>query len=476
MSKSDIALIGLGVMGENLALNMESKGFTVSVYNRSTHKVDLFVNGRAADKNIIGAYSLEELVNQLEKPRKVMLMVKAGRPVDDLIDGLIPLLEEGDIIIDGGNSLCQDTMRRSDFVESQGIHYMGIGISGGEEGALTGPSLMPGGSEEAWSLVKDIFQAISARIGEGEPGCQLVSHGGAGHFVKMVHNGIEYGDMQLIAETYHIMRTLSGLGNEDIQRIFQEWNDSELKSYLLEITADILTYKEDNGSYLLDKILDVAAQKGTGAWSAHTALEEGVPLTLITEAVYSRFLSALKEERVAAAEILKGAEAADLPEPGAMVQDLWHALFASKIVSYAQGFALLKAGDKKYNWNLNYKEIALNWRSGCIIRSGFLDAIGQAFTENPALPNLMLDEYFQKKLHEAQTPWRRVLAAAVVHGVPTPAMSSALNYYDAYRSESLPAKLIQAQRDYFGSHTFERIDQPRGVYFHNEWNNRECRL
>ncbi|MDD2363934.1 MAG: decarboxylating NADP(+)-dependent phosphogluconate dehydrogenase [Saccharofermentanales bacterium] len=469
MSKSDIALIGLGVMGENLVLNMESKGFHVSVYNRSTLKVDLFINGRAADKNISGAYSLEELIEQLKRPRKVMLMVKAGRPVDDLIDALIPLLDEGDIIIDGGNSLCQDTMRRTDHVENMGVHYMGMGISGGEEGALNGPALMPGGSEEAWDLVKDIFQTISARVEMGEPTCQLLSPGGSGHFVKMVHNGIEYGDMQLIAEAYHLMKDMIGLNNEEIHQAFLEWNKTELASYLIEITADIFAYKEADGSYLIDNILDSAGQKGTGAWSASTALDEAVPLTLITEAVYSRFLSALKEERVAASQVLEGPDLGCHGEKDEMLADLKHALFASKIISYAQGFALLKAGAEKYGWTLNYGEIAHNWRSGCIIRSSFLEAINQAYEKNPNLANLMLDDYFKEKLHEAQTAWRRILAAAIVHGITTPAMSSALNYYDGYRTERLPANLLQALRDYFGAHTYERNDRPRGEFFHTEW-------
>lgn len=475
MPKSDIALIGLGVMGQNLVLNMESKGFTVSVYNRSTHKVDLFINGRAADKNITAAYSLKELIDQLKKPRIVMLMVKAGRPVDDLIDELIPLLAEGDVVIDGGNSLCQDTMRRREFVESQNIHYMGIGISGGEKGALTGPAIMPGGSEEAWSLVKDIFLAISARVEEAEPTCKLISHGGAGHFVKMVHNGIEYGDMQLIAETYHIMRDIFGLKNEQIHQTFLQWNQTELNSYLIEITAVIFTIKEDD-SFLVDKILDSAAQKGTGLWAASMALETGVPLTLITEAVYSRFLSTLKEERLAAATILQGPEQEARKETKEQLADLWHALFASKIISYAQGFALLRAGSENYGWQLDYGEIALSWRSGCIIRSSFLEAISQAFSENRNLPNLMLNDYFKEKLCLAQKPWRRILSATVMAGLPTPAMSSALNYYDGYRSERLPANLLQAQRDYFGSHGYERIDRPRGTLFHTEWSEEECRL
>ena len=467
--KSDIGLIGLAVMGENLVMNMESKGFTVSVFNRTTEKVTKFVEGRAKGKNIVGAYSLEELVSQLEKPRKVMMMVKAGAAVDAMIDSLIPLLEPGDIIIDGGNSHFPDTIRRTKYVESKGLLYVGTGVSGGEEGALKGPSMMPGGSPEAWPYVKPIFQAICAKVEGGFPCCEWVGRDGAGHFVKMVHNGIEYGDIQLICEAYQLMRDYLGMSADEMHEIFKEWNEGELDSYLIEITRDILAYKDTDGAPLVDKILDTAGQKGTGKWTSIAALDEGVALTLIGEAVFSRCLSAIKEERVDASKVLGGPNGKFEGDKKAFIEDIRNALYASKIVSYAQGYALMEAAAKTYNWDLNFGEIALMWRGGCIIRSVFLGNIKQAFDKNPSLKNLMLDDYFKAALEKAQDGWRRVCAAAVMAGVPAPAMNSALSYYDGYRCARLSANLLQAQRDYFGAHTYERIDRPRGEFVHTNW-------
>ncbi len=469
MKKSDIGLVGLAVMGENLVMNMESKGFTVSVYNRTVSKVDNFINGRAKGRNIVGAHSLEELVSQLEKPRKVMMMVKAGAAVDSFIDQLIPLLEEGDVIIDGGNSHFPDTIRRTEYVESKGLLYIGTGVSGGEEGALKGPSLMPGGSAKAWPLVKPIFQAICAKVEDGAPCCEWVGQGGAGHFVKMVHNGIEYGDMQLICEAYQLMKDLLGMTPDEMHEVFAEWNRGELDSYLIEITRDILAYKDEDGAPIVDKILDTAGQKGTGKWTAVAALDEGVALTLIGEAVFSRCLSAVKEERVAASKVLSGPEKKVEGEKAEMLENIRKALFASKIVSYAQGYALMRTAAATYGWELNYGDIALMWRGGCIIRSVFLGDIKKAFEKQPDLANLMLDDYFKARLSDAQDGWRKVCAAAMLHGVPVPAMSAALSYYDGYRCERLPANLLQAQRDYFGAHTYERVDQPRGQFFHTNW-------
>ena len=467
---SDIGLVGLAVMGENLALNMESKGFHVSVYNRTVEKVDHFMEGRGKGLNFYGAHSLEDFIASLKSPRKVFLMVQAGKPVDDFIEKLIPLLDKGDIIIDGGNTHFPDTARRTEYVESKGLLYIGTGVSGGEEGALKGPSMMPGGSPAAWPFVKPIFQGISAKVADGTPCCDWVGQGGAGHFVKMVHNGIEYGDIQLICECYQIMKDFLGMTNEEMHETFAEWNRGDLDSYLIEITRDILAKKDEEGRYVLDYILDTAGQKGTGKWTAISALDLGEPLTLISESVYARCLSALKEERTDASKILEG------PKPmrftgdrKAFLEDLRKALFASKVVSYAQGYSLMRAAAKEYGWDLNYGGIALLWRGGCIIRSVFLGKIKEAFDKNPALANILLDPYFKEKLSDAQQGWRNVVAQAVVNGVPAPCMTAALEYYDGYRTERLPANMLQAQRDYFGAHTYERTDRPRGEFFHTNW-------
>ena len=467
---SDIGLIGLAVMGENLVLNMESKGFHVSVFNRTVEKVDRFVEGRGKGKNIYGAHSLEDFVASLKSPRKVFLMVKAGQAVDDFIEKLIPLLDKGDIIIDGGNTHFPDTTRRTAYVESKGLLYVGTGVSGGEEGALNGPSMMPGGSPAAWPYVKSIFQGICAKVEDGTPCCDWVGEGGAGHFVKMVHNGIEYGDIQLICECYQIMKDVLGMTNEEMHEVFAEWNKGDLDSYLIEITRDILAKKDEDGKYVLDYILDTAGQKGTGKWTAIAALDNGVPLTLIGEAVFARCLSAQKEERVAASKILQGPSPARFTgDRKAFLEDLHKALFASKVVSYAQGYTLMRAAAKEYGWNLNYGGIALMWRGGCIIRSVFLGKIKEAFDKNPDIANILLDPYFCGKLAEAQQGWRNVVAQAIMNGVPAPTLSSALEYYDGYRSERLPANMLQAQRDYFGAHTYERTDRPRGEFFHTNW-------
>lgn len=469
MAKADIGLIGLAVMGENLVMNMESKGFSVAVYNRTTEKVSAFVNGRAKGKNIIGTYSLKELVGSLKKPRIVMMMVKAGKPVDDFIDMVIPYLEEGDIIIDGGNSHFPDTIRRTKYVEEKGLLYIGTGVSGGEEGALNGPSLMPGGSPAAWQHVKPILQAISAKVEDGSPCCEWVGENGAGHFVKMVHNGIEYGDMQLICEAYHVMKDLLGMSPDEMHEVFKEWNEGELNSYLIEITRDILAYKDEDGKPIVDKILDTAGQKGTGKWTAIAALDEGIPLTLIGEAVFSRCLSAMKEERVQASKLIKGIAPNFTGDKKAMIEDIRNALYASKIVSYAQGYTLLRAAAKTYGWNLNYGGIALMWRGGCIIRSTFLGKIKEAFDKDPELTNLITAPFFKDKIEKAQASWRNVVATALINGIPVPAFSSALCYFDGFRSARLPANLLQAQRDYFGAHTYERVDSPRGEFFHTNW-------
>ena len=468
--KSDIGLIGLAVMGENLVLNMESKGFRVSVFNRTVQKVDNFIQGRGAGKNIYGAHSLEDLVSSLKSPRKVFLMVKAGAAVDDYIDKLIPLLDKGDIIIDGGNTHFPDTTRRTQYVSSKGLLYIGTGVSGGEEGALKGPSIMPGGCPEAWPAVKPILQAIAAKVADGTPCCDWVGQGGAGHFVKMVHNGIEYGDIQLICECYHIMKDILGMTNSEMQETFAEWNKGDLDSYLIDITKDILAKKDDDGRYVLDYILDTAGQKGTGKWTAEAALDAGVPLTLIAESVFARSLSALKEERVAASKILQGPSPKKFDgDRKAFLEDLRKALFAAKVISYAQGYALMKAAAKEYGWDLNYGGIALMWRGGCIIRSVFLGKIKEAFDKNPDIANILLDPYFTLKLAEAQDGYRRVLSQAILNGIPAPCMSAALEYYDGYRCERLPANLLQAQRDFFGAHTYERTDRERGEFFHTNW-------
>jgi 6-phosphogluconate dehydrogenase len=472
MAQADIGLIGLAVMGENLILNMESKGFTVACFNRTVSKVDDFVNGRAKNKKIIGCKSIEELIGSLKKPRKVMLMVKAGQAVDDFIEQLLPHLENGDIIIDGGNSHFPDTIRRTKYVESKGKLYIGTGVSGGEEGALKGPSIMPGGSPAAWPSVKPIFQTIAAKTDKGEPCCEWVGENGAGHFVKMVHNGIEYGDMQMICEIYHLMKEGLGLSNAEMHKVFAEWNKGELDSYLIEITRDILAYKDEQGNEVIDLILDTAGQKGTGKWTAIAALDSGQPLTLIGEAVFARCLSALKDERVKASAELKGPKAQFKGDKTRFIEDLRKALYASKIVSYAQGYQLMRAAAKEYGWNLNYGGVALMWRGGCIIRSVFLGDIKKAFSKNPNLENLLIDPFFRRAVTKSQAAWRRVVMMAVKLGIPVPTISTALEYYDGYRHGRLPANLLQAQRDYFGAHTYERVDKPRGEFFHTNWTGR----
>ncbi|MGV8137473.1 MAG: decarboxylating NADP(+)-dependent phosphogluconate dehydrogenase [Mangrovibacterium sp.] len=469
---ADIGLIGLAVMGENLVLNMESKGFTVAVYNRTVDKVEKFVNGRGAGKNFIGAHSIEQLTASLKKPRKVMMLVKAGQPVDDFIEQLIPHLEEGDIIIDGGNSHFPDTIRRTKYVESKGLLYVGTGVSGGEEGALLGPSMMPGGSPAAWLHVKDIFQAVAAKVEDGSPCCEWVGEGGAGHFVKMVHNGIEYGDMQIICEAYQIMKDLLGMNADEMHEVFKKWNTEELDSYLIEITRDILAFKDEDGQAIVEKILDTAGQKGTGKWTGVAALDLGIPLTLIGESVFARCLSAQKDLRVAASKVLNGPKAEFKGDKAQFIDDIKMALYGAKIISYAQGYNLMMEAAREYKWNLNYGGIALMWRGGCIIRSAFLGDIKKAFDNNPALPNLLLDPFFKGKVEAAQAGWRRVCAAALANGIPAPALTAALCYFDGFRTERLPANLLQAQRDYFGAHTYERIDKPRGQFFHTNWTGR----
>ncbi len=469
--KADIGLIGLAVMGQNLVLNMDDHGYTVAVFNRTISKVDDFLKGNAKGTKVIGTHSIEEVVAVLKPPRRIMLMIKAGQPVDKFIELLVPLLDPGDIIIDGGNSNFHDTIRRTKFVESKGLLFIGTGVSGGEEGARHGPSIMPGGSESAWPEVMEILQSISAKVEDGTPCCDWVGADGAGHFVKMVHNGIEYGDMQLISEAYHLMQSVLRMNADEMQAIFAEWNKGKLESYLIEITADILAYRDENGEPLLDKILDAAGQKGTGRWTAITALELGIPLTMIGEAVLARSLSALIDERKQAAKELSGPEIHSSDDKSAFVEDIRQALYASKIISYTQGYMLMQAAAGDYDWDLNYGSIALLWRGGCIIRSAFLGKIKEAYDNNPTLPNLLLDPYFKSEVERAQAAWRRVVSKAVQSGIPTPAMSSALAFFDGYRSERLPANLLQAQRDYFGAHTYERIDRPRGEFFHTDWIN-----
>jgi len=467
--KCDIGLIGLAVMGQNLVLNMSDHGFKVAVFNRTVSKVDDFINGSAAGREIYGAHSIEELVGMLKSPRRVMLLVKAGKPVDAFIDKLIPHLDPGDIIIDGGNSNYNDTIRRTEYVESKGLLYIGTGVSGGEEGARNGPSLMPGGSPSAWPFIKPIFQAVAAKVDGGVPCCDWVGENGAGHYVKMTHNGIEYGDMQLICEAYQLMKEALGMSNEAMHQVFAEWNEGKLDSYLVEITRDILAFKDENGEYVVDKILDTAGQKGTGKWTGISALDMGIPLTLIVEAVFARALSALIDERREAAKVLTGPVAQFDGDKAAFVKDLHDALYASKIMSYTQGYMLMRAAAEEYGWHLNYGGIALMWRGGCIIRSVFLGKIKDAFDKNPELTNLLLDDYFKTEVEAAQAAWRRVIAKAVELGIPVPAMSSALAFFDGYRRARLPQNLLQAQRDYFGAHTYERVDKPRGEFFHTDW-------
>ena len=471
VQKSNIGLIGLAVMGENLIMNMERNGYRVSVFNRTYDKVEKFLSGRGEGLNLYGAETLEELVESLEKPRMVMMMIKAGQPIDDMIEQLTPLLDKGDILIDGGNSNFEDSVRRMEYLEQQGFRYVGMGVSGGEEGALWGPSLMPGGTESAWEVIKPIFQDIAAKVGDDNyPCCQWIGGGGAGHYVKMVHNGIEYGDMQLIAEAYHIMHTGLGMDSDEIGDVFEEWNKGDLDSYLIEITANIFHFKDEDGEPLIERIMDKAGQKGTGKWTVVDSLDAGIPLTLIAEAVFSRFLSAQKAERVKASTILRGPDGTmDLEDKEAFVKDIGAALYCAKLISYAQGFALMHQTSENRGWNLQLGNLAMIWRGGCIIRSRFLDKINEAYVNNPELPNLLLDKYFHEQIESPQGSWRRVVAEASLSGIPVPAMASALSYYDGYRTADMPQNLVQAQRDYFGAHTYERKDKDAGVFFHTNW-------
>lgn len=470
MNKADIGLIGLAVMGENLALNMESKGFTVAVYNRSAPGeegvVDRFINGRGKGKNFIATHSLEQLVDAVKGPRIIMMMIKAGAPVDEMIEQLLPLMSAGDVIIDGGNSDFHDTERRVKEVEANRMYFVGTGISGGEEGALHGPSIMPGGSPQAWPIVKDILQSIAAKLDDGTPCCQWIGEGGAGHFVKMVHNGIEYGDMQLISEAYSLLKNRKGLDDGEMSVVFEEWNKGELDSFLIEITTNILRFVDEDGRPILDKILDVAGQKGTGKWSAIAAMDENDPLTLITEAVYARMLSALYAERQKASDLYP--EPVELGE-NLFVEEIRQALYASKLISYAQGFSLIRRASERYGWQLDYGMIAKIWRKGCIIRSIFLQKITDAYCKNPELENLLFDNFFRTKIQSSLADWRKVVAEGALSGVALPAMSAALSYFDGLRTLHSAANLIQAQRDYFGAHTYERVDRDRGVFFHTNW-------
>jgi 6-phosphogluconate dehydrogenase len=470
---ADIGLIGLAVMGENLVLNMESKGFSVAVYNRTTAKVDEFLAGRGKGKRFIGCHTIEELCKNLNRPRKVMMMVKAGDAVDSFISQLLPYLEPGDIIIDGGNSHFPDSNRRAAELEAKKILFVGAGVSGGEEGALHGPSLMPGGSQAAWKEIQPIFQKIAAKVEDNIPCCDWVGEAGSGHFVKMVHNGIEYGDMQLICEAYHLLKSHLSISNDELADTFNTWNKGELESFLIEITADIFRKKdEESGKYVLDEILDAAGQKGTGKWTSTVALDLGVPVTLIAEAVFARCLSAQKEERVRASKIFSSPKARNIVDRPGFIEDVRLALYCSKIVSYAQGFVLMREAAKEYNWNLNYGGIALMWRGGCIIRSRFLANIKEAFDKEPTLTNLLIDPFFTEIMTRGAESWRRVISSAALAGIPVPTMSTALSYFDGYRTATLPANLLQAQRDYFGAHTYERIDRPRGEFFHTNWTGR----
>ena len=469
---SHIGLIGIGLMGENLALNMASKGFSVAVFDIASDRVDKFTAGRASGKPITGFHSIQALVESLAFPRKIMLMVPAGKPVDDIIETLAPLLAPGDVLIDGGNSHFADTTRRLDMLEARGLSYVGAGVSGGEEGALLGPCIMPGGSGAAWPHIKPIFQAIAAKADDGVPCCDWIGEGGSGHFVKMVHNGIEYGDMQLICEAYDVMRNALGMPASEMHAVFSQWSEGELKSYLIEITRDILATKDHDGLPLVNKILDKAGQKGTGKWTVNLALDMAVPLTLITESVFARVLSSMKDERVMAAKTLIGPKPVFTGNRLAFIENIGHALYAAKIISYTQGYQLLRAAAQNFGWNLNYGGIAMMWRGGCIIRSAFLIKIKQAFDINPELSNLLLDPFFTQTIATSQQSLRNVLVQALQNGTPMPAMSSALAFYDGYRCANLPANLLQAQRDFFGAHQYERIDQPRGTYFHTNWTGR----
>uniref|UniRef100_A0A6B2F048 6-phosphogluconate dehydrogenase, decarboxylating n=1 Tax=Bothriechis nigroviridis TaxID=88079 RepID=A0A6B2F048_BOTNI len=469
MAEADIALIGLAVMGQNLILNMNDHGFVVCAFNRTVSKVDDFLANEAKGTKVIGAHSLEEMVSKLKKPRQVMMLVKAGSAVDDFINKLVPLLSRGDIIIDGGNSEYRDTTRRCKELKEKGILFVGSGVSGGEEGARYGPSLMPGGAKEAWPHIKTIFQSIAAKVGTGEPCCDWVGDEGAGHFVKMVHNGIEYGDMQLICEAYHLMKDVLAMDHDEMSKVFQEWNKTELDSFLIEITADILKFRDTDGKHLLPKIRDSAGQKGTGKWTAISALEYGVPVTLIGEAVFARCLSSLKDERMQASKLLSGPKAqAFSGNKATFLEDIRKALYASKIISYAQGFMLLRQAAKEFGWTLNYGGIALMWRGGCIIRSVFLGKIKEAFDRTPDLQNLLLDIFFKKAVENCQNSWRRAISTGVQMGIPMPCFTTALAFYDGYRHGTLPANLIQAQRDYFGAHTYELLSKP-GEFVHTNW-------
>lgn len=465
---ADFGMIGLAVMGSNLAKNIESRGYTVAVYNREIDMLDKFIESNK-EKNFISASTYEELCRNLARPRKIMMMIRAGAPVDSVIDGLLPHLEKGDIIIDGGNSYFADTDRRTKSLREKGIYFIGSGVSGGEEGALKGPSLMPGGAPEAWPYVKEIFQAIAAKAQDGAPCCDWIGENGAGHFVKMVHNGIEYGDMQMISEAYFLMKKILKLSNDELRSVFTQWNKGELNSYLIEITADILKEKDKDGKYILDTILDAAGQKGTGKWTSEIGLDLGIAVPTIAEAVFARCLSAIKEERVAASKILKSAEKAFSGDKKEFIDAVSKALYASKICSYAQGFQLIRGAAQEYKWNLNYGKIALAWRGGCIIRAKFLQNIASAFDSNPNIDNLLIAPFFTKVAQDCEISWRKVVCNAFEFGVPVPTFASALCYYDSYRSADLPANLIQAQRDYFGAHTYERIDGKRGEFFHTDW-------
>ena len=472
----DIGLIGLAVMGQNLVLNMNDHGYRVAVFNRTVSKVDDFIGHEAAGTQVVGAHSIEELAQLLKRPRRLMLMVKAGDTVDHMIDSLLPHLEKGDILIDGGNSLFTDTNRRTKDLREKGILFIGTGVSGGEEGARFGPSIMPGGNADAWPHVKEIFQSIAAKVEDGSPCCEWVGENGAGHYVKMVHNGIEYGDMQLICEAYQLLKDGLGLNADELHEVFAEWNKGELDSFLIEITAEILAKKDDDGSPMIDKILDTAGQKGTGKWTGISALDLGTPVTLIGEAVFARCLSAMKDERVAASKILHGPAKAEAGERKTFIEDVRRALYCSKMISYAQGYMLLREAAKDQGWNLNFGGIALMWRGGCIIRSRFLEKIKAAYDKNPKLTNLLVDEFFSNLLNEYQGSWRNAIIKAIQLGVPTPAFSTALSFFDGYRTGRLPANLLQAQRDYFGAHTYERVDKPRGEFFHTNWTGRGGRV